>query len=73
MNNDPIDSGDSYRWRLVRAAAASMALHMLIFGGLSVSRLELASKRPDEPEARAAKNSKRASDFRLQAPRSAST
>ena len=73
MNNDPIDSGDSYRWRLVRAAAASMALHMLIFGGLSVSRLELASKRPDEPEARAAKNSKRASDFRLQVPRSAST
>jgi hypothetical protein len=81
MNNDPRDSGGSYRWRLARAAAASMALHMLIFGGLSVSRLELTSKRPDEPEARAAKNPnkipnkipKRAADFRLQVPRSAST
>jgi len=59
------DRGGSYRRRLARAAAASVVLHVLLFGGLSVSRLDLAVDRPDEAEARAPKNPQRAADFRL--------
>jgi hypothetical protein len=77
MSDEGADRGGSYRRRLARAAAASCALHMLLFGGLSVSRLELAIDAPESPEARAPKNALRkpkrpAADFRLQVPRSAS-
>jgi hypothetical protein len=73
MSDERADRGGTYRRRLARAAAASCALHMLFFGGLTVSRLELAVDTPESPEARAPKQPKRpAADFRLQVPRSAS-
>jgi hypothetical protein len=65
-----LDRGSSYRRRLARAAVASLALHVLLFGSLSVSRLDLATDRPDEAEARAPKKPQRAADFRLQVSRS---
>jgi hypothetical protein len=71
MNHDRDDRSGSYRRRLTRAAAASFALHMLLFGGLSVSRLDLAVDRPDDPKAEAPQKPKRPSDFRLQVSRSA--
>ena len=72
MSDEAEDRGGWYRRRLVRAAAASCAIHMLLFGGLSVSRLELALDQPDSPEAREPKKPKRpAADFRLQVSRSA--
>jgi hypothetical protein len=72
MAGGGLDRGSSYRRRLARAAVASLALHMLLFGSLSVSRLDLATERPDEAEARAPKNPQRAADFRLQVSRSRS-
>lgn len=71
--SDEEDRGGWYRRRLVRAAAASCAIHMLLFGGLSVSRLDLELDQSDSLEARAPKKPNRpAADFRLQIPRSAS-
>jgi hypothetical protein len=77
MSDEDADRGGSYRRRLARAAAASCALHMLLFGGLTVSRLELELDAPESPEARAPKNMPKkpkrpAADFALQVPRSAS-
>jgi hypothetical protein len=73
MSDESADRGGSYRRRLARAAAASCALHMLLFGGLSVSRLDLQVDSPDSLAAREPKKPKRpAADFRLQVPRSAS-
>ena len=73
MADEGLDRGSTYRRRLARAAAASCALHMLLFGGLSVSRLDLDVAAPDSLEASAPKKPKRpAADFRLQVPRSAS-
>ncbi len=73
MSDEEADRGGWYRRRLARAAAASCAVHMLLFGGLSVSRLDLEVDQPESLEARAPKNPKRpAADFRLQVPRSAS-
>jgi len=73
MIHDRDDRSGSYRRRLARAAAASFALHMLLFGGLSVSRLELAGDRPDDPKAATPQKPKQQSDFRLQVSRSAAT
>ncbi len=62
----------SYRWRLARAAAASCALHMLLFGGLSVSTLDLENTPTESLQAREPRKPKRpAADFRLEVPRSA--
>ena len=70
--NDADRSGFS-RQRLTRAAAASFALHMLLFGGLTVSKLDLAIRPSDSPAAREPKRPTRpAADFRLQVSRSAS-
>ncbi len=72
MTADDADRSGSSRQRLARAAAASLALHMLLFGGLSVSKLDLATPPPDSPEAREPRKPKRpAADFRLQVSRSA--
>ena len=72
MADEGVDRGGSYRRRLARAAAASCALHMLLFGGLSVSRLDIDVAEPESLEAREPKKPKRpAADFRLQVPRSA--
>jgi hypothetical protein len=70
MADESADRGGSSKRRLARAAAASCALHMLLFGGLSVSRLDLELDSPDSPAAREPKRP--AADFRLQVPRSAS-
>jgi hypothetical protein len=72
MADESVDRGGSYRRRLARAAAASCALHMLLFSGLSVSRLDIDVAEPESLEAREPKKPKRpAADFRLQVPRSA--
>ena len=73
MADEGVDRGSAYRRRLARAAAASCAIHMLLFGGLSVSRLDVDMAAPESLESREPKKPKRpAADFRLQAPRSAS-
>jgi hypothetical protein len=72
MAEEGVDRGSAYRRRLARAAAASCALHMLLFGGLSVSQLDLDVAAPESLESREPKQPKRrAADFRLQVARSA--
>jgi len=71
MTDDGLDRGSSYRRRLARAAAASFALHMIFFGGLSVSRLDFATEQPADAEATNPEKRKKAADFRLQVSRSA--
>lgn len=72
MIDDGLDRGSSYRWRLARAAAASFAIHMIFFGGLSVSRLDLATEQPADAEAVNPEKRKKAADFRLQVSRPSS-
>ncbi len=72
MTDEGLEQGSLYRWRLARATAASLALHMIFFGGLSVSRLDLANEQPPTTEAHDVSTTKRKSDFRLQVSRSTS-
>ena len=70
--DDGLDRGSSYRRRIARAAVASCAIHLLLFGGLSVSRLDLDGAAPDALASSEPKKPKRpAAEFRLQVPRSA--
>ena len=74
MTDEAAARGGTSRRRLVGAAAASLILHTLLFTGLTVSRLEIASDRPAGPEARAPKKPRRpAADFELRRSRSDSS
>jgi len=71
MADDGTDRSRTYRWRLAWAALASYALHMLLFGGLSVSKIDLNSESLEVREP--LKPKRPASDFKLEVPRSAAT
>ncbi len=71
MTDEAAARSGSSRRRLVGAAAASLILHTLLFTGLTVSRLELASDRPASAAARKPNKPRRpAADFELRRSRS---